>query len=424
MWTDFGFQKNPYDTHPVKGNAEGEKLLVGRSTEIRNLKNRIKNFNHVVSLEGPNGVGKTSLVLVAGYILEKETENLKKNSLLLLPEPLQLPNSDQYESFKRNLYSQIASYFISNEARLTPRLDLQVNLQPLRQWLEQPMHYQGGATFAGFGANGGQAANTASGFDQHGFYRHVDNLLNQAFDENGGLICIIDNLELLNTSQAARNALEIMRDDLLNKPGLKWVICGARGIVKSVASSSRLQGRIQEPIQIKPLNKSSISDLIRTRVELYATRSDATPPVGNDSFTYLFGILNENLRDSLKFSGDFSSWLYETDQSKSLTNDKAKELFEIWLDDQSEQFFKSMDIQPRAWQLFDEICNKGGIISPSDYESFGFNTSQAMRGQISPLENVELISSEIDETDQRRRNISVTAKGWLIQHHRAQHNNK
>lgn len=81
MWNGFGFKRNLYDTHPVKGNDQGERLLVGREAELRNLKNRIDNIDAVVSVEGPNGVGKTSLVLVAGFQLERETSNRGKNSL-------------------------------------------------------------------------------------------------------------------------------------------------------------------------------------------------------------------------------------------------------------------------------------------------------------------------------------------------------
>ncbi|MCI5097623.1 MAG: ATP-binding protein, partial [Rhodobacteraceae bacterium] len=73
MWNEFGFATNLYDTKPITGNDIGETLLVGRDQELRKIKNRVANFNNVVTVEGPNGVGKTSLVLVAGHQLEKET---------------------------------------------------------------------------------------------------------------------------------------------------------------------------------------------------------------------------------------------------------------------------------------------------------------------------------------------------------------
>jgi hypothetical protein len=350
--------------------------------------------------------------------LETESEAAGKRSLLLLPDPLQIGGDEKSDDLKRRLYGRICSYFIENEANLRRRLDLQFNLNPLRQWLENPIFNQANVSVAGFGAGGGQAPNAARGFDQHGFFNIVDNLLGRAFSDGGGMICVLDNLEILNTSRAARMLLEQMRDDVLARHGLKWVVCGARGIVKSVASSARLQGRLQEPIEVAPLAPESIREMIEARVRLYAERDGAIPPVGARSFEHLFKILNQNLRDSFKFSADFAAWLYENEQTHFRSADDVHALFEVWLAEQSEGYHAAIQLPPRAWKLFDDICNLGGSISPSDNEAFGFNSPQAMRGQIAPLENNDLIVSEIDETDHRRKTISVTAKGWFVRYHR------
>lgn len=418
MWNSFGFSRNLYDTHPVKGNDLGERLLVGRSDEVRRIKSLISSFRTVITLEGPNGVGKTSLVLVSGHKLQKETANLGKSSILLLPEPVQFTQEDTALEFKRKVYGKIASYFISNEKELRLQLDLQFSLKPLEAWLENPMNLEGNLSVAGFGIGGARALNESTGFDAHGFFNLVDRLLNAAFNEDGGILCVLDNLEILNTSQLARQRLELLRDDLFAKHGLKWVVCGARGIVRSVASSARLQGRLQEPIEVQPLTGSSIDDLISSRVAEYKIRPDAVPPVGSEAFKYVFSILNDNLRDALKYSGDFSAWLDGNGQHNK-NQDELEQLFQVWLADQSERYFKAMNVPPRAWQLFDEICARGGSISPSDYEDFKFNSSQNMRGQVAKLEQADLVVSELEDSDQRRKTISVQAKGWLVRHYRS-----
>lgn len=417
MWEDFGFKTNLYDTHPVGGDAQGERLLIGRSTELSTLKNRIENLNSVVSVEGPNGVGKTSLVLVAGYQLEKSTSIKGKGSLILIPEPFQLSPEETANEFKRKVYSKIASHFIENEGKYRKRLDLQFNLRPLANWLENPIMLSGSGSFLGAGIGGGQTTNDSSGFDLHGFSAIVDRLLSRAFSKDSAVICVLDNLEILNTSQAARLKLEALRDDLFSKHGIKWVVCGARGIVRSVATSPRLQGRLLEPMEVTPLKKSSISDLINSRVNEFSETRSSTPPVGTRSFTHIFDILNENLRDAFKFSGDFSLWLYES-KNYSSDPDALHELFEIWLAEQSETYSKSITVPPRAWKLLDDFCSRGGAISPSDYEEFGFNSPQNMRGQVAKLETAALVTSELDETDHRRKTINVMAKGWLLRHHR------
>lgn len=423
MWKDFGFQKNLYDTHPVGGDAKGERLLIGRNNELKSLKNRIENINSVVSIEGPNGVGKTSLVLVAGYQLERETTSKGKNSLILIPEPFQFTTEESANDFKRKVYAKIASHFVENEQIYRKRLDLQFNLNPLAVWLESPLLLNMSLSAGGFGGGGGRSTNDSRGFDLHGFFAIVDRLLLSAFKSDGGVICVLDNLEILNTSQAARLKLEALRDDLFSKHGLRWVVCGARGIVRSVATSPRLQGRLQEPMEVSPLKKSTIVDLIGSRVKEFSSDLESVPPVGAKSFTHLFEILNENLRDALKFSGDFSLWLFENKNYRA-DSDELHQLFEIWLAEQSDKYMETISVPPRAWRLFDAICEQGGAISPSDYEAFDFNSPQNMRGQVAKLETADLVTSELDETDHRRKTINVMAKGWLLRHHRTNYGTK
>jgi hypothetical protein len=418
MWNTFGFSKNLYDTHPVKGDAQGERLLVGRAKELDKIKNRLSNINSVVTIEGPNGVGKTSLILVAGFQLENDTAKDGKRSLILNPSPFQFTAEESATDFKRKVYAGIASHFISNQEKYISRLDLQFSLKPLAAWLENPLFYNGSLNVGPIGGGGGASPNDSSGFDLHGFFNIVDRLLLQAFRDDGGIICVLDNLEILNTSQAARQKLEALRDDLFSKHGIRWVVCGARGIVRSVATSPRLQGRLMEPLEVPPLNTESLDDLISSRVVEYSTRDQSVPPVGAKSLLHIFKILNKNLRDALKFSGDFSLWVFEENNYKS-DQDHMHDLFEIWLAEQSEKYFGAIKVPPRAWRLFDEICDLGGSVSPSAYEDFDFNSAQSMRGAVTRLESAELVTSELDETDHRRKTINVMAKGWLLRHYRS-----
>jgi DNA-binding MarR family transcriptional regulator len=280
------------------------------------------------------------------------------------------------------------------------------------------VNLEGNLSVAGFGLGGTRTPNESTGFDAHGFFEVVDRLLRAAFTAEGGIICVLDNLEILNTSQLARQRLEALRDDLFAKHGLKWVVCGARGIVRSVASSARLQGRLQEPIEVQPLTGHSIDELIASRVAEFKIKPNSIPPVGAEAFKHVFSILNDNLRDALKYSGDFSAWL-DYNQQYTENETELEKLFEIWLADQSDRYFSALNVPPRAWRLFDEICNRGGSISPSDYEDFGFTSSQNMRGQVAKLEQADLVVSELEDSDHRRKTISVQAKGWLLQHHRS-----
>ncbi|PRY95684.1 hypothetical protein BCF33_1307 [Hasllibacter halocynthiae] len=418
MWNSFGFYADLYDTNPITGNDQGERLLVGRAAELRKVKTRISNRSSVTSIEGNNGVGKTSVVLVAAHQLDRETSQSGKDSLLCLPKLFQIASDEDATEFKRKVYASVATLFIDREKELLRRMDLQFALGPLRAWLENPVFRQGGASMASFGGNLGSQPNSASGFDLQGFFNIIDRLLDAAFSDKGAVICVLDNLEILNTSATARDKLEALRDDVFAAKGIRWVVCGARGIVRSVATSPRLQGRIIEPLEIEPLDDDCIADLISARVEEYRAGPQSIPPVGVRSFEYIYSILNSNLRDALKYAGDFSLWL--EDEGNYVPNgDELHGLFEAWVADLSDRYESALNVPPRAWQLFDDFCGRGGSISPSAFEEFGFNSSQSMRGAVSRLENGDLVVSEIDETDNRRKTINVTAKGWLIHHRRA-----
>jgi hypothetical protein len=67
IWNAYGFRDSPYATAPVPANEEGQRLFVGRSKELRRLGLLLNSAATHPTIEGENGVGKTSLVSVAGY---------------------------------------------------------------------------------------------------------------------------------------------------------------------------------------------------------------------------------------------------------------------------------------------------------------------------------------------------------------------
>jgi hypothetical protein len=59
------------------------------------------------------------------------------------------------------------------------------------------------------------------------------------------------------------------------------------------------------------------------------------------------------------------------------------------------------------------------MCSPSDYEAFGFNSSMAMRPHVKDLEEANLVVSSISDSDQRRKHIALTSRGWLVNYQRS-----
>src|SRR5262245_29826871 len=86
IWEQFGFRENPYTTSPITANEEGVRLLVGRDKELKRLWAYLSSTSTHPTIEGANGVGKTSLVAVAGFqAVQAHREG--RSSQLFIPMP-------------------------------------------------------------------------------------------------------------------------------------------------------------------------------------------------------------------------------------------------------------------------------------------------------------------------------------------------
>ena len=424
LWNDLGYSDNPYSPRPIQGDEQGVTLLVGRDIELKRLTTYLRSSDTHPTLEGPNGVGKTSLAAVAGFSLKKEfAENTSQQALIPIDEPFQLTQEDTTYSFKRKVLLKVAQAFIDNNELLKSRGYNVPDSSSISQWLNSPIlsSLGGGVNIfglAGVSANQGSAANTSAGFNEDGFITTVLTWLKQCFPTNssGGFICTIDNLELLETSKNARALLEGIRDEILGVKGLRWVLCGARGITRSVASSPRLQGFLADPIPINPIRDEFVEKLITTRLDEFKISKTTSITVDAKGFDHLYKIGGRNLRNAMKYSEDFSFWASE----HNLIFDDAEKRFEIierWMKETAELYLSdTTGVRGKAWEVFEQLALTGENISPSQYEEFGFDSNQAMRQHLKSLEEANLIESAIDDTDNRRKTIGISSRGWIVKY--------
>ncbi len=421
LWVELGFRENPYETSPVPPTEEGIELLVGRDRELKRLLREIRSTDTHPTVEGDNGVGKTSLVSVAGYCALRDFQQGESPQLFIpVTEAFQLSSDSTPESFQRTVLFRIAHAFITHE-QLLREAGLEVpSVNHINAWLNSPTFRQAEGTVLGFGVGGGSQANDAAGFSESGFRESVLTWLGSAFRSQaaGGFICTIDNLELLETSAAARELLEAIRDTVLSMPGVRWVLCGARGIVRSAAASPRLQGVLGDPIELLPLRDEFIPEVIARRIIVYGVLDSAYAPVEPDGFDHVYKVMHYNLRNAMKVCQDFALWTDEEGQRPQASEDK-RGLLEAYLALLSERYVEETKVPPRAWTVFDRLVELGGSCSPSDYSEFGFESSQAMRPNVKTLEEANLVLSSIDESDRRRKTIAISPRGWFVQYHRS-----
>jgi hypothetical protein len=199
---------------------------VGRDDEVARLRTHWGSLDTHASMEGNNGVGKTSPVAVAAY-RAMVGHSLEEAQPMFLPlvEPFQMQAGDDLE--EQVLFVIARSIIHYEDAFKAAGMSLP-KIGDVRTWLDNPILRGGGggASVLGIGASAtySQTANTG-GFSKAGFRDTVKEWLREIFPtkDAGAFVGVIENLELLENSQEARRALEAMRDTVLALPGVKWV---------------------------------------------------------------------------------------------------------------------------------------------------------------------------------------------------------
>jgi hypothetical protein len=426
IWRELGFRSSPYGSEHLPASEEGERLLVGRDAEISQLLRFLRSTNRHATVEGDNGVGKTSLVNVACFRAGREfIENRTRQLLVPLRKTFQLTPDQGVEGFRREVLFEIAGSFIARKELLRGAGLTIPNTDTIDAWLNAPILRGGGGgvTVLGVGGNATatQSTNNSAGFTEAGFAASVDTWLRDCFPtrEHGAFVAVIDNLELLETSATARALLEGLRDSVLSQRGIRWVLCGARGIVRTAASSPRLEGFLGEPIEIPPLADAHAPELIARRIDSFRLGTEPPiAPVDSEGFKFLYDVLHSNLRNALRYSEDFSLWFADQNPRPSGPGGRLSAL-KSWVAELAKRYLNdTISVKDRAWKVFDDLVAFGGSCSPSDHEAFGYDSTMALRPQVKSLEDAQLVLSTREDADQRRKTISITPKGWLVHYAR------
>jgi DNA-binding MarR family transcriptional regulator len=419
---DWGFFDNPFQTTVLPPNKLGQRLLVGRDRELAALKRRLLNPPKMPTLEGLNGVGKSSLVNVASF--ECYVEFLKDpDRPMLLPcrKLFQLSPDMDIDIFISDVYREVVQTLIEQAKHIEgDHINVDESKEKLNKWLNSPQSKAFQAGVGGVSGGYSTQTNTGEGFTRSGFIKAAREWLEELFPnpQDGAVVCVVDNLELLQTSDSAKKQLEALRDELLNVPGLRWVLCGALGIVLGVASSPRLEGFLTTPIEVGGVNEAFITDIFNSRLEVFAEDSDRSPylPLVVGDFQRLYRILFYNLRSLLGHIDEYCQWV--VDQSDEIPNKEEEKTacFERWLTQTARSAYESATAQlkPRAWRVFEDAIAIDGSFSPSDFEDFQFNSIPAFRPHVKDLEAAGLVVSTQDEGDKRRKTTQITPKGWLV----------
>lgn len=242
-----GFRSDPFNNRALPPDAAGEMLMVDREQEVNKLIRRIRETDNIPTLEGPNGVGKTSILNIALH-------RTFSQSKLSIEEPMFIPCRCSFqigqdrntEEFLDEIYLQVALTLIEQKDILrAPPGHVKAPIEKgIKSYISAPIIRSYTATILGYGVGANTAPNTGKGWEKVGFRAAIEGWLRLLFpsSEAGAVVCVIDNLELLHSSKAAKEVIEALRDTAFSIAGIKWILCGSSGVVRGVASSPRLVG--------------------------------------------------------------------------------------------------------------------------------------------------------------------------------------
>ncbi|MBR3861000.1 MAG: AAA family ATPase [Oscillospiraceae bacterium] len=378
-WTEFGFTKNPYGTGALFSD-EGDSLLVGRDNETNHLSQLLvsqgRETPKIAILAGDNGVGKTSIVNVVIYRLQKNNPNylflkIKPNSLL------------DKDTFTRELYTGIIEELLRHTRFLIKQ---KVNfLELFYVWFILHFFVLPKASIGNIDVELNQNLSAI---------QHLSNIaekwLKKCFRESGRLICFIDNLETKGTPSAVSDFLDKSRDSIFAIEGLSWVLCGTPQVIEPALKKRRLDGYLSV-LEIQPISEIIAPDIVQTRIELFSGEH-AVVPVDSVLFRFIYvNVTKNHLRIALSLCDEFAFYLFENQER--VKKDRTEEL-KIWLAQIAGRIVLP-DLSDESWNLFGFLLNTlNGECTSGDAWITGLSNSNDLRIAAEPLSACGLVSIE------------------------------
>lgn len=386
IWDEYGFSGNLYSTEPIAATAEGRRLFLGRDDERARIVRQLSGGASVVALEGDTGVGRTSLATAAAYDASRWH---RRGGPLFIPLRVRLglrPHETR-ESFELRGLKAVANTLVD----------------------AAPMLRTHGRTLS--------APASLDGVADASLPELVDDWLEELFPSraSGGVICVIDNLERLSDNDEAMRLLAPVRDSMLKRHGLRWIICGSAGFVRAAQSNQWMSGVFLNPIQIEPLDSVVVPQVVAARIEEMRSRADATAPVSEAAFARLFTSIGRNLRFALNLAERYA-FDQDPNQLKSLSCEELDARFEAAILAEADHVYAAhaSELKTADWRVFDILLReKSGSCSAAEFTAFGYTVMPPLLIRINRTETAPLMTYSGNVGDKRNRTISVTDQGRL-----------
>lgn len=401
-------------------------LLVGRDDELRSLRRRLTAGGAHPTIEGPSGVGKTSLAEVATFQAYQAFEAGAAPPLLMLDEIISVGAEETVETLRRRIDFALVRGFRTHRTALRARgftVPSAKELRAVENWFVAPESTQvSGAVGIGpigsVGLGRGSVPTSSPGFQSSGLRALLAGWLVRCFptSQAGGFVVVVDNLELLGDAGRLRSLLESLRDPLLTSLGLKWIFCGVTGI-REALGSARVSAHLSSPIRLTPLPPDVVTEVTSRRIVHYRINEDAYAPVDGAGFALVYSVLHHNLRDALATCQDFALFVDEAGERPDGPEVRIRVLGE-WLRGQAEEtrmIAAASGVREGGWIALDVLAGRpDGRCTSREYglfnsPSYRVASPGALGQRMAPLVKANLVDRS---TEEESIGYSMTTAGW------------
>jgi len=431
LFQEWGFRDNPFSHNELPSNSDGDRLLIGRDEEVSLLLRRLSTPPSVVTLEATAGMGKSSLVNVALYRYMRLRAKQGIGPLLIpCKKKFELYPGTITEDWIRKFYVSLAETLVAERAFLEELGYKIAEMSRIDDFLNV-IEKVGRTVAVSAAAYGRTPSPTSNLYSESGFYRDVEAALKTIFPEqkSGGVVCIIENLELVEFFEDARRKLEQLRDEVLNMRGVRWVISGAIGLLYGLVATPRLGRVLDPPLRLKPIPLKEAADVLRSREEVFKEENDFYLPLTPDMMPELFELMHGNIGAVLRSVEDYCKWIDSNGHHPKEPRRKYA-YFKKWLMEKSlvhlDEIQRWID-NPGTWKVFEEISLSGGrgymkLLTGKKgrgavedaYSYTDPNESHRRMRIVNELKNLDLVKQVYERGDSKGALLEVTPKGWLV----------
>ncbi|MEO6863876.1 MAG: ATP-binding protein [Gemmatimonadaceae bacterium] len=412
-WERLGFRQDPFYVRPLPVAALSSDLFVGRESDRHRLQSFLSNYvSGKTMVQGPTGVGKTSLVNVVQYELYAAATRFP------LFEIVETPENATRESF----LLQVISAAVSSLSQAFGRTDLEADeeFRTAQDAVTQTLRtgttlgLSGGLAGGILGASVNQTTTAIPPLAPT--VTALINLLRglvAVAERRGfaGVIVPVNNLDVLPVAVVVQ-FLSMIRDVCDAVDGVHWVFIGGPHLFNILEGSAR---RISEsftsnPISLEALTWNDVEQALERRRRAFAIEPETPLPISMDIARLVYEASGGELRFTfVRLSRTVLEFSIRYPSERSVPDGIALMLLQEWARGQLARH----PLTGREQDLLQYLVEHGTIRS-RDYTAAGFTTAQHLSSLLRSLEKKEYVRIVAEQGVAREYGLTGSALLSLV----------